>query len=76
MIFERAAQAALGRFWLATVAYSVTQSPVVPAAGVFQRERGTTPSGAAFPLSAFPLSAPVLGRLAGTHGKRRILLVP
>ena len=70
---------ALGGLCLATAAYSVLQSLVVPALGVFQRELGTTPSGAAWLLTAFLLSAsistPVLGRLADVHGKRRILLI-
>ncbi|BEL07748.1 MFS transporter [Actinoplanes sichuanensis] len=76
---KRAATAALGGLCLATAAYSVLQSLVVPALGVFQRELGTTPSGAAWLLTAFLLSAsistPVLGRLADAYGKRRILLV-
>ncbi|GAB1695096.1 MFS transporter [Krasilnikovia sp. M28-CT-15] len=71
-------RAVLGALCLATAAYSVLQSLVVPALGVFQRELGTTPSGAAWLLTAFLLSAsvstPVLGRLADLHGKRRILL--
>lgn len=71
--------AVLGGLCLATAAYSVLQSLVVPALGVFQRELGTTPSGAAWLLTAFLLSAsiatPVLGRLADAYGKRRILLV-
>jgi MFS family permease len=75
---KRAGTAALGGLCLATAAYSVLQSLVVPALGVFQAELGTTPSGAAWLLTAFLLSAsistPVLGRLADVHGKRRILL--
>ncbi|MBG0568588.1 MFS transporter [Actinoplanes aureus] len=71
-------RALLGGLCLATAAYSVLQSLVVPALGVFQRELGTTPSGAAWLLTAFLLSAsvstPVLGRLADVYGKRRILL--
>jgi MFS family permease len=78
-LLKRAATAALGGLCLATAAYSVLQSLVVPALGVFQRELGTTPSGAAWLLTAFLLSAsistPVLGRLADAYGKRRILLV-
>jgi MFS family permease len=77
-LLKRAATAALGGLCLATAAYSVLQSLVVPALGVFQRELGTTPSGAAWLLTAFLLSAsiatPVLGRLADAYGKRRILL--
>ena len=64
---------------LATAAYSVLQSLVVPALGVFRSELGTTPSGAAWILTAFLLSAsvstPLLGRLADLYGKRRVLLV-
>ncbi|MDI6105827.1 MFS transporter [Actinoplanes sp. NEAU-A12] len=75
---KRAGTAALGGLCLATAAYSVLQSLVVPALGVFQRQLDTTPSGAAWLLTAFLLSAsistPVLGRLADVHGKRRILL--
>ncbi|RZU50782.1 MFS transporter [Krasilnikovia cinnamomea] len=71
-------RAVLGALCLATAAYSVLQSLVVPALGVFQRELGTTPSGAAWLLTAFLLSAsvstPVLGRLADLHGKRQVLL--
>lgn len=71
-------RAILGGLCLATAAYSVLQSLVVPALGVFQHELGTTPSGAAWLLTAFLLSAsistPVLGRLADVFGKRRILL--
>lgn len=63
---------------LATAAYSVLQSLVVPALGIFQRELGTTPSGAAWILTGFLLSAsvstPLLGRLADLHGKRSVLL--
>lgn len=70
--------ALLAGLCLATAAYSVLQSLVVPALGVFRRELGTTPSGAAWILTAFLLSAsvstPVLGRLADLYGKRRILL--
>lgn len=72
-------RAILGGLGLATAAYSVLQSLVVPALGVFQRELDTAPAGAAWLLTAFLLSAsvstPVLGRLADVHGKRRILLV-
>jgi MFS family permease len=61
----------------ATAAYSVLQSLVVPALGVFQRELRTTPSGAAWILTAFLLSAsvstPILGRLADLYGKRPVL---
>lgn len=71
-------RAVLGGLCLATAAYSVLQSLVVPALGVFQRELGTTPSGAAWILTAFLLSAsvstPLLGRLADLYGKRRVLL--
>ncbi|BFU41798.1 MFS transporter [Krasilnikovia sp. MM14-A1004] len=71
-------RAVLGALCLATAAYSVLQSLVVPALGIFQRELGTTPSGAAWLLTGFLLSAsvstPVLGRLADLHGKRRVLL--
>jgi MFS family permease len=70
--------AIVGGLCLATAAYSVLQSLVVPALGVFQRELGTTPSGAGWILTAFLLSAsvstPLLGRLADLHGKRRVLL--
>ncbi|MEU4428902.1 MFS transporter [Actinoplanes sp. NPDC024001] len=72
------AGALLGGLCLATAAYSVLQSLVVPALGVLRGELGTTPSGAAWLLTAFLLSAsvstPVLGRLADLHGKRRVLL--
>ncbi|MFC7529811.1 MFS transporter [Actinoplanes sp. GCM10030250] len=75
---DRRAPAILGGLCLATAAYSVLQSLVVPALGVFQRELGTTPAGAAWLLTAFLLSAsistPILGRLADVHGKRRVLL--
>jgi MFS family permease len=68
----------VGGLCLATAAYSVLQSLVVPALGVFQRELGTTPSGAGWILTAFLLSAsvstPLLGRLADLYGKRRVLL--
>jgi MFS family permease len=64
---------------VATAAYSVLQSLVVPALGVFQHELRTTPSGAAWILTAFLLSAsvstPILGRLADLHGKRPVLVV-
>ncbi|MBW6434552.1 MFS transporter [Actinoplanes hulinensis] len=70
--------AALGGLCLATTAYSVLQSLVVPALGVFQDELNTTPSATAWLLTAFLLSAsistPVLGRLGDIHGKRRILI--
>ncbi len=63
------APAVIGGLCLATAAYSVLQSLVVPALGVFQRQLGTTPAGAAWLLTAFLLSAsvstPLLGRLAG-----------
>ncbi|GID93881.1 MFS transporter [Amorphoplanes digitatis] len=72
------APAVLAGLCLATSAYSVLQSLVVPALGVFRRELGTTPSGAAWILTAFLLSAsvstPLLGRLADLHGKRRVML--
>jgi MFS family permease len=72
------APAVLAGLCLATSAYSVLQSLVVPALGVFQHELGTTPSGAGWILTAFLLSAsvstPLLGRLADLHGKRRIML--
>jgi MFS family permease len=78
-LLKRPGTAVLGGLCLATTAYSVLQSLVVPALGVFQRELGATPSGAAWLLTAFLLSAsistPVLGRLADAYGKRRILLV-
>ncbi len=63
---------------VATAAYSVLQSLVVPALGVFRRELHTTPSGAAWILTAFLLSAsvstPILSRLADLHGKRPVLV--
>ncbi|MEV6302945.1 MFS transporter [Actinoplanes sp. NPDC051861] len=75
---HRQTQALLPGLCLATTAYSVLQSLVVPALGVFQRELHSTPSDTAWLLTAFLLSAsistPVLGRLADVHGKRRILL--
>jgi MFS family permease len=62
---------------VATAAYAVLQSLVVPALGVFQRELHTNPSGAAWILTAFLLSSsvstPVLGRLADLYGKRPVL---
>jgi MFS family permease len=61
----------------ATAAYSVLQSVVVPALGVFQHQLRTTPSGAAWILTAFLLSAsvstPVLGRFADLRGKGPVL---
>ena len=73
------APAVLAGLCLATAAYSVLQSLVVPALGVFRSELGTTPSGAAWILTAFRLSAsvstPLLGRLADLYGKRRVMLV-
>ncbi|WP_433727060.1 MFS transporter [Actinoplanes sp. CA-051413] len=75
---EARVAAVLAGLCLATAAYSVLQSLVVPALGVFQRELGTTPSGAAWILTGFLLSAsvstPLLGRLADLHGKRSVLL--
>jgi MFS family permease len=63
---------------VATAAYSVLQSLVVPALGVFQRESRTTPSGAAWILTGFLLSAsvctPILGRLGDLYDKRRVLV--
>ena len=63
---------------VATAAYSALQSLVVPALGVFQRELRTTPSGAAWILTAFLLSAsvctPILGRLGDLYSKRRTLV--
>lgn len=63
---------------VATAAYSALQSLVVPALGVFQRELRATPSGAAWILTGFLLSAsvctPILGRLGDLYGKRRTLV--
>nr|BFE73397.1 hypothetical protein GCM10020092_066980 [Actinoplanes digitatis] len=59
------APAVLAGLCLATSAYSVLQSLVVPALGVFRRELGTTPSGAAWILTAFLLSASVSTPLLG-----------
>jgi hypothetical protein len=56
---ETRVAAVLAGLCLATAAYSVLQSLVVPALGVFQRELGTTPSGAAWILTGFLLSASV-----------------
>ena len=62
----------------AATSYSVLQSLVVPALGTFQRQLGTTASGAAWLLTAYLLSAsvltPVIGRLGDLYGKRRALV--
>src|SRR6478609_6236805 len=63
---------------VAATSYSVLQSLVVPALGTFQRQLGTTASGAAWLLTAYLLSAsvltPVIGRLGDLFGKRRALV--
>jgi MFS family permease len=66
---------------LATVslAYSLLQSLVAPMIRTFQLELNTTPTGAAWIISAFLLSSavstPVFGRLGDMYGKKRMILV-
>jgi MFS family permease len=60
---------------LATLAFSLQQTMILPALPVFQRQYGVSPSTSAWLLTAFLLSAaiatPILGRLGDIYGKSR-----
>jgi EmrB/QacA subfamily drug resistance transporter len=63
---------------VATLAFSLQQTMILPALPAFQRAYGVSPEAAAWLLTAFLLSAaiatPILGRLGDMHGKARMLL--
>ncbi|MDL4771128.1 MFS transporter [Actinomadura xylanilytica] len=65
--------------FLGVMAYSLSMAVVTPALPLLQRGLHTTPSGAAWALTAMTLSAavatPVVGRLGDLYGPRRVLLV-
>lgn len=64
---------------LAALAFSLSQTMVVPALGTLQEELHTTASGATWTVTAYLLAAavatPVVGRLGDMFGKRRLLIV-
>jgi EmrB/QacA subfamily drug resistance transporter len=64
---------------LATLAFSLQQTMILPALPAFQQRYGVSPTASAWLLTAFLLSAaittPILGRLGDMYGKARILLV-
>src|SRR4051794_1781198 len=64
---------------MAAVAYALLQSLVAPALLTIQNDLHTTPSGAAWILTAYLLSAsvftPIAGRLGDMFGKKRTLVV-
>ena len=64
---------------LATLAFSLQQTMILPALPAFQHEYGVSATTSTWLLTAFLLSAaittPILGRLGDMYGKARTLLV-
>ena len=64
---------------LATMAFSLLQSLVAPAMADIQAELNTTPTGVAWVLTGYLLSAavatPIIGRLGDVHGKKLLLVI-
>jgi len=64
---------------LATLAFSLQQTMILPALPAFQRAYDVSPTTSAWLLTAFLLSAaimtPILGRLGDIHGKARMLQI-
>jgi MFS family permease len=75
----RSRTAVLGALVLAAIAYSTTQTMLVPALPGIERDLGTTAVGATALVSVFFVSGAVttgvFGRLGDMFGKRRLLLV-
>ena len=64
---------------LATLAFSLQQTMILPALPAFQRAYDVSPTASTWLLTAFLLSAaiatPILGRLGDMYGKARLLLI-
>jgi len=64
---------------IATLAFSLQQTMILPALPAFQERFGVSPATSAWLLTAFLLSSaittPIVGRLGDMHGKARMLLV-
>jgi MFS family permease len=75
----RAAWKPLVALGVATLAYSLQQTLVVPALPAYQREFGTSGTWVTWVITGYLLSsavsAPVLGRLGDQHGRHRMLVL-
>ncbi|GGK03321.1 MFS transporter [Pilimelia anulata] len=75
---RRAERAVFVVLAVATGAFSVLQSLVVPALGTFRHALDTTPAGAAWILTAYLLSAsvltPIIGRFGDLYGRKWLLV--
>jgi MFS family permease len=64
---------------VAALAYTLSQTTLVPALGPLERELGTTTTGVSWTLTGFLLSAavatPLFGRLGDMFGKKRLLVI-
>src|SRR3712207_9140556 len=64
---------------VAGISFALMQTLVVPALPFFQREFGTSASGATWLATGFLLSSsvltPLLGKLGDTYGKKRLLAI-
>ena len=72
-------QAVLVLLTVAGISFALMQTLVVPALPFFQREFGTSASGATWLATGFLLSSsvltPLLGKLGDTYGKKRLLAI-